>query len=151
MVSFRLLRRRWSDLQARGGQLNHEWHVKSLLEAGALADATDIYGDTPLHMAVAYGYHECLKHFTDILDDETLTRTLATHNMYGQRPMDLAHDPRCRSELRRAVVKVGRSVETCFMRVGLSREETVIAQVLSQLLLRVANLTTITWYHLAMS
>ena len=35
-------------------------------------------------------HHESIKHFVDILDAETLVRTLATHNMFGQRPVDLA-------------------------------------------------------------
>jgi ankyrin repeat protein len=70
--------------------MNHGSHVKALLEAGALPDAVDIYGDTPLHMAVSYGYSDLIPIFVRLVDRESLTRTLATHNMYGQRPIDMA-------------------------------------------------------------
>ena len=111
----------WNTPLHRACQMNYDWHVKSMLEAGALADAADINGDTPLHMAVAFGHHECIKHFTQVLDVESLTRALATHNMYGQRPIDLAQDPMCRIELRKAILKVERSIETPFMRIGLAK------------------------------
>ena len=71
-------------------QMNHGSHVKALLEAGALPDAVDIYGDTPLHMAVSYGYSDLIPIFVSLVDPESLTRTLGTHNMYGQRPIDMA-------------------------------------------------------------
>jgi hypothetical protein len=162
-------------------QMNNLPHVKALLEAGALPDAADIYGDTPLHMAVSYGHYECIKLFADIIDSESFTRTLATHNMYGQRPIDMAQvcfqvccaacpllgaclpfpgsltlslpqlmpklitnacirafqrtpmqDPLCRIELRKAVLKVQRTIETPFMRIGLNTEEKSIVRAFSR-------------------
>ena len=122
----------WNTPLHRACQMNHVSHVKTLLEAGCLPDAADIYGDTPLHMAVAYSNYQCIQHFANILEPEVLARTLATHNMYGQRPMDLAQDPMVRAELRKAILKIQRTLETPFMRIGLKRQEKVIATVFSR-------------------
>jgi hypothetical protein len=121
----------WNTPLHRACQVNNDSHVKSLLEHGALPDAADIYGDTPLHMAVAYGHHETIKHFTDILaerDPDTLVRTLATHNMFGQRPTDLAQDPMCRVELRKAILRLGRTIETPFMRIGIKSGQKMLVE-----------------------
>ena len=125
----------WNTPLHRACQMNNEGHVKSLLEHGALPDAADIYGDTPLHMAVAYGHYESIRHFADILaerDPETLVRTLATHNMFGQRPIDLAQDPMCRIELRKATLRLGRTIETSFMRIGIKSGQKILIDALSQ-------------------
>jgi hypothetical protein len=78
------------SLQCTHPQMNHGSHVKALLEAGALPDAVDIYGDTALHMAVSYGYSDLIPIFVSRIDPQSLVRTLGTHNMYGQRPIDMA-------------------------------------------------------------
>jgi hypothetical protein len=77
--------------------------VGLLLKKGALPQARDNDGNTALHVAVGHGNVRCVEAFIENAPKDAVKEAIATVNMRGQRPFDLAYDPLCRRALTLAV------------------------------------------------